>query len=80
MERDEWLMALSELSDQLDSIERMQRVHAQSIAHTTDQSRQMYGHVKEALKLNDEARVVDYNKINARVQIANDRIVGNSVN
>ena len=76
MERDEWLTALSELSDRLESIERMQRVHAQSIAHIKDRSRQMYGHVKETVKLNDEARVVDYNNINARVQIANDRIVG----
>ena len=46
MERDEWLTALSELSDRLESIERMQRLHAQSIAHTEDQSKQMYGHVK----------------------------------
>ena len=76
MERDEWLTALSELSDRLGSTERMQRLHAQSIAHIEKQSKQMYGHVKEAVKLSDEARVVDYNNINARVQIADDRIVG----
>ena len=33
----------------------------------------MHGHVKEAVKLSDEARVVDYNNFNARVKMANDR-------
>ena len=76
MERDEWLTALSDPSDRLQCIERMQRLHAQSIAHIEGQSKQMYGHVKEAVKLNDEARVIDYTNINARVQIADDQIVG----
>ena len=64
--------ALSELSDRLESIERLQRLHAQSIVHIEEQARQMHGHVKEAIKLSDEARVVDYNYINSRVNIAND--------
>ena len=74
MEHDEWLTALSDLSDRLESIERMQRLHAQSIAHIEEQSKQMYGHRKEAVKLNDEARVIDYTDINARVQIADDKM------
>ena len=76
MERDEWLTALSDLSDRLESIERMHRLHAQRIAHIEEQSQQMYGHVKETVKLNDEARVIDYTNINERVQIADVNIVG----
>ena len=76
MERDEWLTALSELSDVLESIERLQRLHAHSIVHIEDQARQMHGHVQQAIKLSDEARVVDYNNINSRANIANDRIIG----
>ena len=75
-ERDEWLTALSELSDRLEANERSQRLHAQSIVHIEDQARLMHGHVKEAVKLSDEARVVDCNNLNARVNIANDRIIG----
>ena len=53
MERDKWPAALSELSDRLESIERLQRLHAQSIPHIEDQARLMHGHVKEAVKLSD---------------------------
>ena len=35
----------------------------------------MYVHVKETVKLNDGAKVVDDNNLNASVRIANDRIV-----
>lgn len=35
----------------------------------------MYGHVKEAVKLNDGARVIDYTNINARLQIADNKTV-----
>ena len=69
MERDKWPAALPELSDRLDSIERLQRLHAQSIVHIEEQTRQVYGKVREAVKLSDEARVVDYNNLNGRVSL-----------
>ena len=37
MERDEWRTALSELSDRLEPIERLQRLRAQSIVHIETQ-------------------------------------------
>ena len=55
MERDKWLTAFSELSDRLESIERVQRLHVRSIVHIEKQARQMHGKVKEAVKLSDEA-------------------------
>jgi hypothetical protein len=73
MERDEWLTAPSDLSDRLESIERMQRLHAQSIANIEAQSKHMYGQVKDAVRLNYEARIIDTMNINARVQIADDK-------
>ena len=73
-ERDEWRTALSELSDRLESTERLQRLHTQSIVHIEDQARLIHGHAEEAVKLSDEAKAVGYTNLNARGSIANDKM------
>jgi hypothetical protein len=68
MEQRDWLQALNEFNDRLESLERYQRLHAQSIAHLDE------GQVQSVRKLSG-IHDVALTQINSRLEMANATII-----